>query len=363
MRKTSSIILRLLALVMVICLCFTSCDLMGGTQNGGVQDGTGNSQGEGNNNQGGTGDQGGTENNQGSTDNNQGSNDNNQGGSSVVTGTESLNGGVDIPVGDVIIPKYSGEGDPWYVVNGNIPYFTDAEKSETKSFENYGALDSLGRCTTAVCCLGKDLMPTDERGDISSVTPTGWVQEQYDIVPGRYIYNRSHLVGWQLTDEDANERNLISGTPLLNQRGMKRFEDMVADYIKETDNHVMYRVTPVFEGNNLLASGVLMEAYSVEDEGDGICFNVFIYNAQTGIGLDYATGRSWQIGVKEDDSTDAVEKTYILNTNSKKIHEHDCSSAAKISAANRDEVTGIYSEIYAELSAEGYTPCGICDPE
>ena len=399
MRKTNSLIFRVLALIMVLCLTFTSCDLLGGVTGGGTVNGgndssvgdnsgndTGNS-GDGDNqsgntdsNQGGTTDnnqsgtddsnQGGTtDNNQGdNSDNNQGDNsDNNQGGNgqdgTTVTGTESINGGVDIPVGDVIVPKYLGEGDPWYVVNGNMPYFTDAEKATVTSYEKYGALDSLGRCTAAICCLGKDLMPTDERGSISSVTPTGWVQEQYDIVPGKYLYNRSHLVGWQLTDEDANKQNLITGTPMLNQKGMKRFEDMVADYIKETNNHVMYRVTPIFEGNNLLASGVLMEAYSVEDAGDGICFNVFIYNVQTGIGLDYATGRSWEIGAQEEDPSDAVEKTYVLNTKSKKIHEHDCSAAAKISAANREEVTGVYSEIYAELSAEGYTPCGICDPE
>ncbi len=188
------------------------------------------------------------------------------------------------------IPEY--EDQAYCVINDNIPFFTDEEITDT-SFETYAQLDYLGRCTYAVASVGVDLMPSDERESISSVYPTGWVQAQYDIVSSSYLYNRCHLIGFQLTGENANENNLITGTRYLNVEGMLPFENMIADYISETENHVYYRVTVIFEGENLLASGVLLEAKSVEDNGDGICFNVFCYNVQPGITINYATGESY----------------------------------------------------------------------
>ena len=187
------------------------------------------------------------------------------------------------------IPAYSK--DIYVAVNNNVPYFTQ-EEHNTDSFENYSNLDTLGRCGVAYACLGKDLMPTTDRGSISEVKPSGWVQATYDIVDGKYLYNRSHLIGWQLAGENANEKNLITGARTFNQEGMKPFENRVADYIKETNNHVLYRVTPVFVGNELVARGVLMEAWSVEDLGDGICFCVFVYNVEPGIEIHYETGES-----------------------------------------------------------------------
>lgn len=179
----------------------------------------------------------------------------------------------------------------YIVVNDNQPFFTEADFTK-ESFESYSELDFLGRCGVAFANLGIDLMPTEERGEIGSIKPTGWHTVKYDNVDGKYLYNRCHLIGFQLSAENANKKNLITGTRYLNVQGMLPFENMVADYIKETKNHVLYRVTPVFDGDNLLASGVQMEALSVEDNGAGICFNVFIYNVQPGIQIDYATGNS-----------------------------------------------------------------------
>ena len=176
------------------------------------------------------------------------------------------------------IPVFSGAA--YAVVNGNIPYFDQSDYS-TESFETYSDLDSLGRCGTAFANVGTDLMPTEKRGSIGQVKPSGWQTVKYDFVDGKYLYNRCHLIGFQLTGENANERNLITGTRYMNVDGMLPFENMVADYVKETKNHVLYRVTPVFEGDNLVADGVLMEAESVEDEGDGILFCVFVYNVQS----------------------------------------------------------------------------------
>lgn len=186
----------------------------------------------------------------------------------------------------------SSEGDaPYAVLNGNIPEFEESQMVP-ESFEEYYGLDSLGRCTGAIACIGTDLMPAEERGAIGAVKPTGWHTVKYDCVDGKYLYNRCHLIGYQLAGENANERNLITGTRFMNVEGMLPFENMVADYIKETGNHVLYRVTPVFEGDNLLAEGVRMEARSIEDDGDGICFDVLVYNIQPGIELDYSTGAS-----------------------------------------------------------------------
>ena len=188
------------------------------------------------------------------------------------------------------IPAYSGEAS--VQLNGNVPGFS-ADEITTVSYEQYGSLDSLGRCTAATACVGEDIMPTEERGSIDSVKPTGWKQNKYPGIVNStppYLYNRCHLIGYQLTGENANEKNLITGTRFFNIEGMLPYENMVANYVRSTGNHVMYRVTPVFEGNNLLCSGVQMEAYSVEDGGKSVCFNVFCYNVQPGVAINYADG-------------------------------------------------------------------------
>lgn len=187
------------------------------------------------------------------------------------------------------IPEYAGE--PYLTIDDNTPDFEKSDLSE-ESFERYGDLDELGRCREAFANVGQDLMPTEKRGAIGQVKPSGWHTVKYDCVDGKYLYNRCHLIGYQLTAENANEKNLITGTRYMNVEGMLPFENMVADYVKETDGHVLYRVTPVFEGDDLVAKGVRMEAYSVEDEGDGVCFDVFVYNVQPGVLIDYASGES-----------------------------------------------------------------------
>lgn len=215
-----------------------------------------------------------------------------------VTTTESPAENRKAPVSMQKLPAYSGT--PYVEIDGNQPGFTEKDKTK-QSFEQYSELDSLGRCGVAYANVGEDLMPTEKRGSIGKVKPSGWHTVKYDIVDGKYLYNRCHLIGYQLTAENANEKNLITGTRSMNVDGMLPFENMVADYVKETGHHVLYRVTPIFEGKNLLAKGVQIEAYSVEDEGDGICFNVFVYNVQPGIRIDYATGES-----KEDSGTGDV---------------------------------------------------------
>ena len=180
---------------------------------------------------------------------------------------------------------------PYVTVNNNIPVFSDSDMM-TKSFETYGSLDSLGRCTTAFANVGKDTMPTEKRGSIGSVKPTGWHTIKYDCVDGKYLYNRCHLIGYQLTAENANKKNLITGTRYLNVEGMLPFEEQVMRYLDYSDNHVLYRVTPYFKDKELLARGVEMEAYSVEDNGESLCFHVFVYNVQPGIVIDYRTGES-----------------------------------------------------------------------
>lgn len=187
------------------------------------------------------------------------------------------------------IPRYAGE--PYVVLNNNQPNFTE-EEFTGDSYEYYSELDDDGKCGVVEANIGEDLMPTEERGNIGPVKPSGWHTIKYDIVDGKYLYNRCHLIGFQLTGENANVRNLITGTRYMNTEGMLPFENMVADYIKETGNHVLYRVTPIFEGDNLVASGVQMEAKSVEDNGEGICFHVYVYNVQPGIEINYATGES-----------------------------------------------------------------------
>lgn len=300
----------------------------------------------------------------------------------VHTGTASAFNAADVPA-------YSGE--PYTAVNNNEPYFTSDDLT-TEAFENYSELDALGRCGVAYANVCLETMPTEKRGSISEVKPTGWHSVKYDNVDGKSLYNRCHLIGYQLTAENANQQNLITGTRYLNVDGMLPFENMVADYVKETDNHVLYRVTPIFTGDNLVADGVLMEGYSVEDEGDGICFCVYAYNVQPGITIDYATGDSWLSSEKgnSDSSsggnsavsqsaadksgtqqaavqTESVKATsapvstgteYILNTNTKKFHYPSCSGVKQMKASNKKEYTGSRDD----LIAQGYDPCKKCNP-
>ncbi len=310
------------------------------------------------------------------------------------------------------IGPYSGE--PWAVVNGNVPYFSEEELT-TQSFESYSELDSLGRCGIAYACIGPDLMPTEERGSIGNVRPTGWHTVKYnDIIDGNYLYNRCHLIGYLLSGENANERNLITGTRYLNVQGMLPYENRIADYVTESGNHVLYRVTPVFEGENLLASGVLMEARSVEDGGEAISFCVYAYNVQPGIAIDYATGESalapdaqapdsapsttqappestepsWApvsesaadtspeqdqepTGALPQESAQAPSAepsvsqeeqpqgtAYILNTNTHKFHYPTCRSVKQMKETNKQDYTGNRDDIISM----GYEPCKNCNP-
>lgn len=259
------------------------------------------------------------------------------------------------------IPDYDGKA--YVELNGNVPEFSESEKTYSESFEEYGKLDSLGRCTYAVSCIGKDLMPTEKRGSIGSVKPSGWHISKYDFVDGKYLYNRCHLIGYQLTAENANERNLITGTRYLNVEGMLPFENDVADYIEITNNHVYYKVTPIFEGNNLVANGVQMQAYSVEDNGQGVSFNVYCYNVQPGVAIDYATGDNQAVAsssasVTSTSSDEADKKTYIVNTKTKKFHNPDCDGAKKMSSSNKKKYKGTRDS----LISNGYSPCQKCNP-
>lgn len=260
------------------------------------------------------------------------------------------------------IPAYSG--NPVVEVNGNKPYFTKSEL-KTKSYEYYGKLDSLGRCTTCVACIGRDLQPTEKRGEIGMIKPTGWHTVKYDNVNGKYLYNRCHLIGYQLTAENANPKNLITGTRALNVDGMLPYEDLVDDYLEMYNNHVMYRVTPVFKGKELVARGVLMEGYSVEDNGAGVCFNVYCYNNQPDIKIDYATGDSQYVGKSQSNSkskstknNDTLKADYIVNTNTRKFHKPSCQHVKKMSASNKKSYKGYRDN----LVKNGYSPCGTCKP-
>ncbi len=248
-----------------------------------------------------------------------------------------------------LLPEYAGE--PYIVVNDNVPTFDETQMNQ-KAIEYYGALDAYGRCTAAYANVCVELMPTEDRGSISQIKPTGWQKAEYDFVDGKYLYNRCHLIGFQLTGENANAQNLITGTRYLNVEGMLPFENMVADYVKETENHVLYRVTPVFHGKELVARGVQMEAFSVEDEGDGVCFNVYCYNNQPGVVIDYATGES-----KAAEQT-GEQQDFILNTNNRKFHLPTCTSVSSMSPANKQEYHGS-RELLIE---QGYEPCGRCKP-
>ena len=255
---------------------------------------------------------------------------------------------------DVIesIPAYHGE--PYVVLNDNQPDF-DLDDFTMESFESYSDLDYLGRCGVAYANIGLDLMPTEDRESIYEVKPTGWQSVRYDFVDGESLYNRCHLIAFQLAGENANERNLITGTRYMNTEGMLFFEEMVGDYVRDTGNHVLYRVTPIFEGTNLVASGVQMEAISVEDEGEGICFNIYAYNVQPGVTIDYATGDN---RLDESAFENSETRQYVLNTGSHKFHLPSCTGARDMKAENRQEYTGT-REI---LIMQGYKPCGNCNP-
>lgn len=262
------------------------------------------------------------------------------------------------------VPAYSG--NPYVAINSNMPYFTENEITSV-SYEAYGNHDNLGRCTAASASIGKELMPTGERGKIGQIKPTGWHTVKYDNVDGKYLYNRCHLIGYQLSGENANDRNLITGTRYMNVQGMLPFENMVADYVKETNNHVMYRVTPVFDGSNLLASGVLMEALSVEDNGAGICYNVYCYNVQPGININYGDGSS--SSAAQNQAAEANPKnekvsspaqssgSYIGNKNTKKFHYPSCASVRKMNNSNKVPLSS-----RSEAVSKGYVPCKNCNP-
>lgn len=279
------------------------------------------------------------------------------------------------------IPSYTAA--PYIEVNENVPYFT-ADEITTTSFEYYTPLDNLGRCGVAYACIGQDIMPTEERGAIGQVKPSGWHTVKYDFVDGKYLYNRCHLIAYMLAGENDNTKNLITGTRYFNTKGMLPFEEKVADYVNATGNHVMYRVTPMYDDSNLVANGVLMEALSVEDDGNGISFCVFCYNIQPGVIIDYATGESalasdaqvvaetetvaeTEAAVAETAATQKAAAansntsnsyTYVLNTNSKKFHTSTCRYVKQMKDKNKGSYTGTRSEVIAL----GYEPCKVCGP-
>ena len=261
------------------------------------------------------------------------------------------------------IPAYDGKA--YVAVNNNEPFFTDSDMITT-AFENYSDLDSLGRCGVAYANICKDIMPTEERGKIGMIKPSGWHTVKYDVIKDRYLYNRCHLIGYQLAGENANPKNLITGTRYLNVEGMLPFENLVADYVNNTGNHVLYRVTPMFSGSNLVANGVLIEAKSVEDNGGGILFNVYCYNVQPGVGINYENGDSWLDGTTgstssgsdssaaENSAADSSnsETMVHITTTGKKYHRAGCRTLKK----SDTEVT------LDEAKSMGLSPCGICNP-
>lgn len=288
------------------------------------------------------------------------------------------------------IPAYSGQAA--IEINQNVPGFTESDYT-TEAFEQYSPLDGLGRCGIAYACVGEEIMPTEERGAIGMVKPSGWHTVKYDFVDGKYLYNRCHLIAYMLSGENANTENLITGTRYMNTEGMLPYENQVADYAHDTGNHVLYRVTPLYEGDNLVASGVEIEASSVEDKGKSLSFHVYCYNVQPGVTIDYATGDS---ALAEDLATENVQETaqetsvadgkqssenavaavqeetsaeqdgghakeeqdYVLNKNTKKFHYPWCSSADDIKKKNRKDFTGTREEVISQ----GYVPCKRCNP-
>ena len=288
------------------------------------------------------------------------------------------------------IPAYSGQAA--IEINQDVPGFTESDYT-TEAFEQYSPLDGLGRCGIAYACVGEEIMPTEERGAIGMVKPSGWHTVKYDFVDGKYLYNRCHLIAYMLSGENANTENLITGTRYMNTEGMLPYENQVADYVHDTGNHVLYRVTPLYEGDNLVASGVEIEASSVEDKGKSLSFHVYCYNMQPGVTIDYATGDS---ALAEDLATENVQETaqetsvadgkqssenavaavqeetsaeqdgghakeeqdYVLNKNTKKFHYPWCSSADDIKKKNRKDFTGTREEVISQ----GYVPCKRCNP-
>lgn len=251
------------------------------------------------------------------------------------------------------LDKIKYTNSPYVEINNNKPLFKDYTN---KPFENYSELDSLERCGAAFANLHRNMMPSEDREPISSVKPTGWINKKYEFIDGSYIYNRCHLIGFQLAGENANEKNLITGTRFLNVEGMLPFENMVADYIKESDNHVLYRVTPIFVNDELVCRGVTLEAYSVEDNGEGICFCVYCFNVQPGVTIDYRTGDNWDSGIVATEKIPTQK--YIVNERTKKFHLPECSSIKKISEDNKM----VLIKSRTALISEGYDPCGYCNP-
>ena len=276
------------------------------------------------------------------------------GGDAVGSPDEGSSGVEAVHLEDAV-PEFSGE--PYVEVSGNVPTFTDADLSSPA--ETYTPLDSLGRCGTAMAIVSLDTMPTEERGSIGMVKPSGWHTVRYDdLISDRYLYNRCHLIGYQLTAENANEQNLITGTRYMNVEGMLPFENQIADYVERTGNRVLYRVTPIFVGDELVARGVQMEAQSVEDGGAGVSFNVFCHNVQPGIQIDYQTGQSRRSQDAESSSIQpsAEQVTYVLNINSGKFHLPDCPSVSKMADRNKRDLTSTCEE----MVADGYSPCANC---
>lgn len=295
------------------------------------------------------------------------------------------------------IPAYDGKA--YVAVNNNEPFFTDSDMTTT-AFENYSDLDSLGRCGVAYANICKDIMPTEERGKIGMIKPSGWHTVKYDVIKDRYLYNRCHLIGYQLAGENANPKNLITGTRYLNVEGMLPFENLVADYVNNTGNHVLYRVTPMFSGSNLVANGVLIEAKSVEDNGGGILFNVYCYNVQPGVGINYENGDSWLDGTtpqKQSAQTDTPKNEGSQSSDGSGAGEsgssssttESASSGSDSSAAENSDADSSNSETMVHITATGkkyhragcrtlkksdtevtldeaksmgLSPCGICNP-
>lgn len=262
------------------------------------------------------------------------------------------------------------KGEPYAVINNNKPKFSKRELSLKDGYESYPNLDGLGRCKTVIAKVGPETMPTEERKGIGMIKPAGWHTVRYDnLISDKYLYNRCHLIGFQLAGENANENNLITGTRYLNVEGMLPFEDQVAEYVHSTGNHVVYKVAPVYKGNNLVASGVQMEAYSLEDKGRGVSFNVYCFNVQPGIVIDYATGDSRESGEKvsankENESTKSsagdsdynIKKEYVVNTNTGKYHNPSCRSVKSMKEKNKR----VFKTNKKTLEQQGYEPCGNC---
>lgn len=255
-----------------------------------------------------------------------------------------------------LLPVYTGQAS--IEINGNVPFFPP-EETTADVFEYYSDLDSLGRCGAAFANVCRELMPSEERGSIGNVRPSGWHTVKYDRIADRYLYNRCHLIGYQLAGENANEKNLITGTRYLNTEGMLPWENLVARYVEETGNHVLYRVTPCYKGEDLVASGVLMEAFSVEDEGAGVCFNIYCFNVQPGIRIDYATGESEldEAWAPQQEQTEPIYD-YVLNKNTKRFHIPTCPSVGDMSEKNKDFFAGDRET----LVEQGYISCGRCKP-